>query len=208
MSEEKTLIFDFDGTIADSGVKIYEILNDILPSFGVRKIEESEIERLRGFEVQKLIKEFDVPIFKLPLIYYKFEEEYQKNIINLKPIKGIPEVLEKLQGKSVNMHIASSNSKESIRAFLKKNKLEYFKLIKGSSGILGKKRILEKILNEEKIEPKYVIYIGDEIRDIESAKKAGIKSAAVTWGFNNEKSLKETLPDFLINEPEELLSII
>lgn len=207
MDTKKTLIFDFDGTIADSGIKIYEILNEILPSFGIKKVKESEIERLRGMNAKQLLKEFDVPIYKVPLVFYEFEKEYQKIIKDLKPIPGIMPVLKTLNEMGVGLHIASSNSVESISLFLETNDIKYFDLIKGNSGMLGKSRIIKKIISEKKLLPEEVIYVGDEIRDVESARKVGIKSAAVTWGFNTKKVLEECEPDYLISKPEELLNL-
>ena len=205
MNDKKVLIFDFDGTIADSGMKVYEILNEILPLFGIRKVKESEIERFRGMNARDLLKEFNVPIYKVPLIFYQFEKEYQKIIKDMKPIDGVPQVLKKLHEKGIGLHIASSNSAESIGIFLDANKIEYFDLVKGNSGMLGKSRIIKKIINEKKLLFESVIYVGDEIRDIESAHRVGIKSAAVTWGFNTKKALKEYEPDYLLSKPEELL---
>jgi len=207
MNSEKALIFDFDGTIADSGLKIYEILNEILPAFGIKKVGESEIERLRGMNAKNLLKELNVPIYKLPLIYYKFEEEYQKIIKDVKLVPGILEVLDKLSEKGIKMYIASSNSAESINIFLDYNKIKYFSLIKGNSGMMGKSRIIKKIISEEKLIPENVVYVGDEIRDIDSARKAGISSAAVTWGFNNKKALLEYEPDYLLEKPADLLTL-
>jgi phosphoglycolate phosphatase len=207
MDNKKVLIFDFDGTIADSGLKVYAIINKILPSFGIKQVEESDIERLRGLSAKEIIKEFNVPIYKIPLIFFKFEEEYQKIAGEFRPISGIPMVLKSLYEKGIKMHIASSSSDEIIKEFIKNNKIDYFDLIKGSNGFLGKKRIIGEILNEGKILPENAIYIGDEIRDIESAKKAGIKVASVTWGFNNKNSLEKYEPDYLLEKPEELFDL-
>ena len=207
MNSNKTLIFDFDGTIADSGLRVVEIINELLTDFGLKKLEDSDIEKLRGKNIKEVIKGFGIPTYQLPFIYLKFEEKYKKVVNDLKPVKDIPDVLRKLHEKGVAMHLASSNSQESIKSFLKKNNLEYFGIIKGSSGVLGKGRIIKKILSEDKIPTENAIYVGDEIRDIESARKAGVRSVAVTWGFNNKKVLEENEPDYLINRPEELLDL-
>jgi phosphoglycolate phosphatase-like HAD superfamily hydrolase len=48
----------------------------------------------------------------------------------------------------------------------------------------------------------------DEVRDIEAAKKSGIKSIAVAWGYNTKDALIKENPDFLVNSPDELINII
>jgi phosphoglycolate phosphatase len=54
----------------------------------------------------------------------------------------------------------------------------------------------------------HVIYIGDETRDIIAAQKAGIRSVAVTWGYNSHKALKAHHPDHLIHSPQALLQLL
>ena len=53
-----------------------------------------------------------------------------------------------------------------------------------------------------------MLYIGDEIRDIKAAKKAGIAVAAVTWGFNSRESLAAEKPDYLLDRPEDFLQFL
>ena len=50
--------------------------------------------------------------------------------------------------------------------------------------------------------------IGDEARDIKASKKSGIKSIAVTWGFQDEATLRRLNPDFIVKTPEDILKII
>lgn len=55
---------------------------------------------------------------------------------------------------------------------------------------------------------KDLVYIGDEVRDIEAAKKAGILSVGVSWGFQTEVAMKKASPDHLFNKPQELMTLI
>ena len=52
------------------------------------------------------------------------------------------------------------------------------------------------------------IYVGDEVRDIKAAKKAGVKVASVTWGYNLESVLSSFHPDYIINRPEDLIKLV
>jgi len=51
-----------------------------------------------------------------------------------------------------------------------------------------------------------VIYIGDEIRDVHAAQKAGVESGTVTWGFNSQELLSSANPDHIWGKPEEILA--
>jgi phosphoglycolate phosphatase len=50
-------------------------------------------------------------------------------------------------------------------------------------------------------------YIGDTAGDIREARAAGVRTVAVTWGWHSRERLAATQPDFLVDTPEELLSI-
>ena len=64
------------------------------------------------------------------------------------------------------------------------------------------------MLSKYELEPQDAIYIGDEVRDIKSAKKAGIPIAAVTFGFNSKEALEKESPDYLCDTPAELVKIL
>ena len=206
MNKQTVLIFDFDGTIIDSEQKIFEILIRMAPNFGI-KVKDSEINKLKLLPARKLIKELKVPIYKLPFIMSRLRREVSEAIINLKPIKGIPEVLKALHKRGHWMIIVTSNSEENTKLFLKNNKLDYFESIKGGGSLFGKDKELKEIINDKKLLPEKIIYVGDEARDIESARKVGIKIISVSWGFNTKGALEKQNPDWLVTKPEELLLI-
>ena len=106
------------------------------------------------------------------------------------------------------MGILTSTSEENVRKFLKKNKLELFDFIYSGSSIFGKHKVMKSLLKKQKLKRKEVIYVGDETRDIEAAKKAKVKIISVTWGFNTKQILKKQKPDFLIDKPKELMKIL
>ena len=77
-----------------------------------------------------------------------------------------------------------------------------------SGSTFGKHKVINKWLRIENINPEKVVYVGDEVRDIDAAKKTGIKVIAVGWGFNSQEALAAQNPDFLIERPQELIEIM
>lgn len=77
-------------------------------------------------------------------------------------------------------------------------------LFTGAS-INGKPRFLRRYLNQKQWIPQEVLYVGDETRDIDAARKAQVPVVAVSWGFNTYSTLARQNPDYLIEDPEELL---
>jgi len=120
----------------------------------------------------------------------------------------MPEVLNLLKEEGYKLGIITSAPKESVDKFLEKNGLNLFDFIYSEGNIFGKDKVMTNIMKEKNLNPKQVFYVGDETRDIEAAKRAGIKTIAVTWGFNNEKILLKESPDHLIKKPADLLEIL
>jgi phosphoglycolate phosphatase len=83
-----------------------------------------------------------------------------------------------------------------------------FSFIEAGSKLLGKARALSKAIKRHRLDKASVCYIGDEVRDIAAAQSVGVKSIAVTWGFNNRSTLEKTGPSYMISEPGELLTIV
>ncbi|MEJ6580185.1 MAG: HAD hydrolase-like protein [Akkermansiaceae bacterium] len=60
----------------------------------------------------------------------------------------------------------------------------------------------------DSLDPREMIYVGDEVRDVKAAHKAGVNIAGVTWGFNTRRSLAELEPRWLLSDPEDLSKLI
>lgn len=209
----KEIIFDFDGTIADSFGAMMEIFEEHKKEFGFDKFGDEELKVYREQGVAELIKKRKISIWKILKILRVGKKLMNKKIISVKPFKGIREILIELKNRGLILGIISTNSEENIRKFLKKNKIEVFDYVVGKGSLFGKKRVIKNILKKSPsigsgLKKDEVLYVGDEVRDIEACKKIGIKIAAVAWGFSDEKLLKKNKPDFLVKEPDELIKIL
>lgn len=208
MNYTKTLIFDFDGTIADTLPHIIDIANDCVKEYGINKIAEKDLERLKGKTPWQIMKEYKIPLYKVPFIVVKVQSLLYKQMNKVKIFPGIKSILKSLKKKNMPIGILSSNSKKNVMAFLKKNNMNMFDFIHSENNLFGKNKALRNILKRYKIKKEDVIYIGDEVRDIEACKKAKIPIISVSWGFNTFNLLKRYKPDYIIRKPKELLRII
>ena len=64
----QTLVFDFDGTIADTLGETRRIFNQIAPDYGIRQVEEQEVERLRHLSLKQLLHHLDIPKRRVPAL--------------------------------------------------------------------------------------------------------------------------------------------
>ncbi|KST63357.1 HAD-IA family hydrolase [Mastigocoleus testarum] len=209
MTTQKVIIFDFDGTIADTVEALVVIANRLALEFGYPQITPEELALLRNLTSREIIKYSGISVFKIPFLVKKVKGELKRKIPDLKPISGILESLLVLKEKNYRLGIITSNSEENVKEFLKVNDLEsIFEFIYSGVTIFGKTTIINNVLRQQQIKSSEAIYVGDETRDVEASQKANIKIIAVTWGFNNEEVLSQQNPDFIVSHPSELLNVI
>lgn len=204
----KVLLFDFDGTIADSFDNFLEIVETLSDKYNFPKIPLAEIEKSRSLDARTLVKRLKIPLYKIPFLAHDMKKMQKEKIAQLHPFRGLPEVLTSLKNKGYTLGIITSNAKENVKLFLKNNNIEVFDYINGDAGMFGKDKLISNFLKQNGISKSDALYIGDEIRDIHASQKAGVKIGAVTWGFNSKAGLSKANPDFLIDRPEELFELL
>lgn len=205
----KTIIFDFDGTIADTYQAIINITNNLAPDFGYAPVSEAELLELQKLSSREVIKKSKIPFWKIPFLLRRVQTELSQVIATLKLIDEVSPVLQELNKRGYHLAIVTSNSDENVRCFLENNQLlNIFSLIYSGIPIFGKHRIIKKLLAKNQWDSEEVIYVGDETRDIEAARKCQIRIVSVTWGFSSQSLLQAHHPDFLIEKPSELLDLL
>ncbi len=202
-----TLLFDFDGTIADTLSASITIANKYAKSWGLRQVEEQEIERLKSLSPLEIMKEFKIPVYKVPFIIKKIQMELFDSMSTVRLFTGILETIHELEKRGYKLGIVTSNTQKNAEFFLKHNKIECFDFIYYVNLLRGKAHTIRQTLKEQKLDPKTVLYIGDELKDIEAARKNAIEIVSVTWGFNS-KQLLQTHNEYIAENPQQLLRLL
>ena len=202
------IIFDFDGTLADSFSTAMQKLSLLANQFNFRKINQNEIDGLKDLTSREVIKYLKIPFYRLPIVLREARECMCKEIPALPTFINFPEVLKELH-MDCSLGILTSNSSENVVSWLKCHKIEHlFDFIHAESSYFGKKHILKKLIKSNKMKPFQTFYVGDETRDVDSARKCNINSIAVSWGFNSEAALVKNKPDYIARTPSDILTII
>lgn len=202
----KTLIFDFDGTIADSFETFLVIFQDVTK----RKIPltQAEVIELRGKKLREIIKYLRIKKWQIPKLILKAKKELAGQMPKVHAFPGVKQAMAELS-KDNQILILSTNSPENIAGFLKKNRMDgYVTRVYGNIGLRGKTAALKKLIKAEELSRTNCIYIGDETRDIEAARKAKVISVGVTWGFNNAEAIKAAKPDIVIEKTRKLAQLL
>ncbi|MGQ3888565.1 HAD hydrolase-like protein [Legionella sp. CNM-1927-20] len=203
------LIFDFDGTLADSFFAVIQKFSLLANELNFREINQAEVDKLRSLSSRELIAYLNIPIYKLPKILRKARESLSKDIYSLPIFADLPDILTKLQQLNCTLGILTSNSEENVLIWLNHYKIQHlFSFIHAESSYFGKKNLLRKIIKAHQMPLLKTFYIGDETRDIEAAQKANINSIAVSWGFNSEETLMQYQPSYLAKTPKDILNFI
>lgn len=206
--EIKTIIFDFDGTIADTFdkfCKIIQLLGNKHYNLHTSLEEIEFIMRHKG--VRELISKLNLSKFQILKFTYLGRREFNKSMLKPAPFESIPPILQELKEQNYKLGIVSSNTTKYIEKFLKKYNIEVFDFIIKTS-LFGKDKTLLKILKQQKLNINKTIYIGDEKRDIRACKSIGLAEIAVSYGYSSAMLLKEEKPSVIINSPKEIISTI
>ena len=148
MDSKFLLIFDFDGTIADTFHRLIDIGNRLSDEFGFKPIPNDEIEMLKDKTALETIEHLEIPFLKIPVIVAKAKQELHKEIDSVKPIAGLKENLEQLKSQGCTMGILTSNSLKNVTGFLKSNHMELFDFIHATPKIWSKTHSLLNLIKE------------------------------------------------------------
>ena len=201
----KTLIFDFDGTLADS----FELVVDIAYGItGIPKLSDEKVAELRRLPLMKARKALGIPLTQIPRIVFLGRKAMQERIGEVLPFPGIREVLDQLKEEGYHMLVMSSNSEGNVRHFLRTHDLEhYFDGVYGGIGVFDKAGAIKRVMKRNHLNKAESYYIGDEVRDAVSAQKVGIHAVSVSWGYQAREALEEHKPYAIADKPVDLPKI-
>jgi phosphoglycolate phosphatase len=201
------IIFDFDGTIADSFEVIVSIIKKLTHVRG--DFDETTIYELRQQPIKSMMRRLKVRSWQLPLLLVRGRSMMRRRINEIKLFGGMAKTIEELHAEGHNLFIVSSNSSHNVVEFLKQHQLEEsFVDIEGSVSLFGKEKALAKLLKKNSLSPRETWYIGDELRDIDAAASVDIRSIAVIWGVTDKNTLATHQPTALAEKPTDIMTIL
>lgn len=199
-SAAKVIIFDFDGTIADSFVVMLQIIHQLLG----RTLAKEDVSRLRGMRSREVLRTLRIAPWRAPFLSARVRRLMSTRMHEIVLIPGIDEALRALAG-THRLYILSANSPENARAFLERNHIaDAFSGVYGNVQPWAKGRALRKIARDQKLSARDTWYVGDGYLDIKAAHHAGMKAMAVAWGYSNIHVLESCKPEALVFSSDEL----
>ena len=202
------LLFDFDGTLVKSMDLSLNLLNGLAEKHHYRPVTPEDVPRLKGLPLTERFRQVGLSARRIPAISLEFLSLYHKALATLKPADGARAMLEAVKAEGLGLSVLSSNSVENITSFLRQNGMDLFDHVFSSNSLLGKDRSIRRFLKQFGVDKTELVYIGDELRDIEACKLAGVRIIAVTWGFDPAPLIRSGAPDFIASTPDEVFETV
>jgi phosphoglycolate phosphatase len=204
----KLVIFDFDGTLSDSGEWFLSIIDELSDRFRFRRVEPAEVETLRRRPTREVIAHLGIAGWKLPLIARHVLARFGQSAADIHLFDGVRAMLETLSDAGVRMMLCSSNAEANVRAVLGREDAARFEAYFCGSGLFGKARKFRRAIKASGVPAPDILAIGDETRDIDAAREVGLAAGAVLWGYANPETLLAMKPDVSFAHPGEIVAYL
>lgn len=200
-----TIVFDFDGTLADTYGIAMALYNAEATNYGLRTISPEDWEAMRRMRFGEMLKFVGIKPHQVPKYLTIGKQVLRGQIEKIVLFDGIVEMVNRLKAAGHDLFVLSSNAEDTIQAVLDRYGIKDMSVMK-SSKLFGKAAPLRKLVRLNHLKPDQVWMVGDEIRDVVAADKAGINSMAVTWGFHPKEMLESAHPQAYADTPEQLVA--
>lgn len=197
-------MFDFDGTLANTLPWLQSVFNDLADDHGFRRVMPSEYERFRNLHGLALLRELNLPVRKLPRVMNGMRRLMAEHRGQLELFPGIPKMLHRMAECGIRLAVVSSNSQENVERVLGPDNAALFAEFSCGASMFGKASKLRKVIRAMGVRHEEALYIGDEIRDAEAAREAGIDFGAVAWGQHTIEMLRAQEPALIFDDVAEI----
>lgn len=200
----KLAIFDFDGTLSDSFPWFLSVINEVADKHRFQRVEGDRVDQMRNVGARELVRMLGVAKWRIPMIARDMRKMKAEQIGRIALFPGVDRMFRDLKARGVTIAIVSSDNEDNVRSVLGPldEHVSYFAC---AAGLFGKTAKFRRILDLTGISVDDAISIGDEIRDIDAAREAGIDFGAVAWGYTSAAALNARAPNFMFSRMDDII---
>ena len=213
-SKYDAVLFDFDGTIADTGKGIFSSIQYAVECMGLEPLDNETLRRFIGPPVYDSFKrELGLDYEKSDFAVKKYREKYaEKGIYEFDVYDGILELMNLLHENGIKVGIASSKPQNfliRIVDFLKIGELvDFISAPSADDTPQSKTSLINNAAEALNISKDKILMVGDRYFDIDGANGAGVASVGVTFGYGSEEELKKSGATYIAGCADEINRII
>ena len=213
MNKYQAVIFDLDGTLADSLADIADAMNRTLQHHGFPVHDHNAYKYFVGKGLKNLtietLPEDNRDDETIENCFNYLMTNYRQNyLVKTKLYDGIAGLLDWLTENGLRMAILSNKADEIVRPICRELLNDWsFDVILGVSEQFPRKPAPDAALHIAKkwgISTQHILYLGDSGIDMQTARAAGMEAVGVTWGFRTEQELRENGAHRIIHSPMQL----
>jgi phosphoglycolate phosphatase len=209
-SDYKLLIFDWDGTLADSISRIVEAMHVASERSGFELRDDLAVKGIIGLGLPEAIRTLYPDIGDDQLI--DFRQHYADHYIAAEAVpsplfEGVVESMEAFRAQGYHLAVATGKARRGLDRVLKAHGWEdYFDITRAADETASKPHplMLEQILAHCNLRPGQALMVGDSSFDLQMARNAGMDSVAVSYGAQSIDALKLFEPALAIDHFAEL----
>lgn len=205
----KCVVFDFDGTLADTEEKAFNIYNELATKYKYSTVTMEELQHIKNLHVKEIKEIVDIPFYQFPQALRDGQKMMRKESNEIHAFApDIHAFFTALRRETKHIGILTSNIKKTVSDFLITYDISHEIEFIMCSALMSKSKKIKKVLRKHDIKPSEMLYIGDEVRDIEACHKVGVDVAAVNWGYNTPLALEKCKPTFMIDNIWKVIDIV
>ncbi len=185
----RLVVFDFDGTLADSFALFVESFNVAAAFYRFKQFDMENVQFLRTLTATDVLKHHGVRSWMLPLIAHTIRKAMGRSMSRVRLFGGVSEMLARLHDQGVPLGLLTSNSLTNVELVLGREQLSRFRYLRCGTSLSGKSRIIGNVMKQSRLRSADLLFIGDEIRDLHAARDAGIPFLGAGWGYTDASAL-------------------
>lgn len=210
-----TVLFDLDGTITDSGPGIMNCVRYALQKAGMPEADEAELRAFIGPPLHEQFRDFcGITDDQAEEMVRLYRERYSgTGIFENRVYDGVIPMLEQLKGAGIRILLATSKPEKFAKIIADHfGFAEYFDFIGGANmdgTRTDKQEVIEYVLESCGVSERTdLIMVGDRRYDVEGAKKAGLASMGVLYGYGSREEIEAAGPDLIAETPADVTALI
>jgi phosphoglycolate phosphatase len=199
------IVWDWDGTIADSTGMITQALIKAAEEAGLPALSEARARSIIGLGLRESIEVLygDIPEFQAQALANNYQRLYYANENNILLFAGIADTIATLDRKGCKQAVATGKGRRGLNTALQQSGLsKFFNATKTVDECFSKPhpQMLDELMDELVVMPERTLMIGDSQYDMQMGKNAGVITAAVSYGSQTASHLQQYSPDHLFHD--------